>query len=116
MNEKIIVYCSHIIENILKIETLTLTINNYKEYVDLKNENIRLACERCLTIIGEAVNRIKRNEHEKLIKHTKEIIGFRNLLIHAYDGVDDIMVWNIIRNHLPILKVEINDLINKIND
>jgi uncharacterized protein with HEPN domain len=111
MNEKTAVYISHILENIKKIEELTLSINNYTSYSNIENENVRLACERCLTIIGEAANRIKKSEKQDLLTNTKAIIGFRNLLIHAYDGVDDVMVWNIIKNHLPKLKSEANALV-----
>ena len=38
------------------------------------------------------------------------MIGLRNILIHNYFGVDDIMVWNIIKINIPILKNEIEKI------
>ncbi|MCO6491309.1 MAG: DUF86 domain-containing protein, partial [Phaeodactylibacter sp.] len=41
------------------------------------------------------------------LSHVKQIIDFRNRLIHSYDNVDDTIVWAILNNHLPILKAEV---------
>lgn len=38
----------------------------------------------------------------------KDIIGFRNILIHNYDGIDDAMVWAIIKEDLQSLKIEVS--------
>ena len=110
MNEKTETYLLHIKENIEKIEELITEIKQYEDYSSKEKENTRLAVERCLTIIGEAVIRIKKTEEKEILKNTKEIIGFRNLLIHAYDGVDDAMVWLILINHLPKLRTEIENI------
>jgi len=37
----------------------------------------------------------------------QRIIGFRNILIHGYDIVDERIVWNAIESHLPLLTREI---------
>ncbi len=39
------------------------------------------------------------------------IIGFRNILIHGYDTVDDTIVWGAISGHLPTLISEIQELL-----
>jgi uncharacterized protein with HEPN domain len=52
------------------------------------------AVERDFEIIGEALNRIKNiNDHlvEQISEH-RRIIGFRNILIHGYDVVDERLV------------------------
>jgi RecG-like helicase len=36
-----------------------------------------------------------------------KITGFRNRLIHAYDSMDQSIIWAIIKNHLVPLKKEI---------
>ncbi|MBL7805464.1 MAG: DUF86 domain-containing protein [Saprospiraceae bacterium] len=43
----------------------------------------------------------------------RRIIDFRNLLIHGYDGIDDVQVWAVIKNHLPILKNEVASLLSE---
>lgn len=72
------------------------------------------AVERDFEIIGEALNRI-RNTDDKLLEKVSEhhrIIGFRNILIHGYDIVDEAIVWQAVTNHLPILLSEIKQLLS----
>jgi uncharacterized protein with HEPN domain len=72
------------------------------------------AVERNFEIIGEALNRIKKFDPETLasISEHYRIIGFRNILIHGYDTVDEMMVWDAIENHLPLLIGETKNLLN----
>ena len=42
----------------------------------------------------------------------KQIISMRNRVIHGYDKIDDAIIWGTIIKHLPILKNEIQDLID----
>lgn len=37
-----------------------------------------------------------------------EIIGFRNILAHGYDVIDDEIVWDTIKNYIPQLLTQIN--------
>mgnify|MGYP003574970809 FL=1 len=79
------------------------------------NLMLKRAVERDLEIIGEAVNRIlKRDElFIEQISNAKAIISLRNYVIHAYDSVSDENIWSIITNHLPKLRIEIEELIAK---
>jgi len=72
------------------------------------------AVERDFEIIGEALSRIRRIDEELLEKISEydRIIGFRNILIHGYDVVDEMIVWKAVENHLPILIKEIQDLLD----
>jgi uncharacterized protein with HEPN domain len=47
------------------------------------------------------------------ITNKEKIVGTRNRIIHAYDSVDDILIWEIINKHLPLLKEEVTALLNK---
>ena len=80
----------------------------YKENVMLKR-----AIERDLEIIGEAINRILKRDplFESKIKDAKAIIGLRNQVIHAYDNISDENIWSILINHIPKLRVDINELL-----
>ena len=73
---------------------------------------LKRAVERNLEIIGEAMNRIiKRDESfAKSITNAKSIVGLRNQVIHAYDNISDENIWSILINHLPKLKLEIDEL------
>jgi uncharacterized protein with HEPN domain len=82
------------------------SFDNYK-----KNLLLKRAVERNLEIIGEAMNRILKENPEISIENARRIIGLRNQIIHGYDSVSDENIWGIIFNHIPKLKEEINRLI-----
>jgi len=76
---------------------------------DLKTKR---AVERNLEIIGEAMNRILKEDQSVDISHSRNIIGVRNRIIHGYDSVSDDVIWGIIIKHLPELKTEIKVSLN----
>jgi len=79
------------------------------------NEFLQSAVERQLEIIGEALNRARR-EDETLMDHISDghrIIGLRNLLIHGYDIIDHSVVWAIVSNKLDLLDREIHALMDE---
>jgi len=89
------------------IEKFTVNITNFNIYQnDLKTQS---AVERQLAIIGEALNKLKKIEPDLEIENAERIIGFRNRLIHAYDSIDNSIVWAIINRHLKKLKVELQE-------
>ena len=83
---------------------------NYFDYEkDLKTKS---AVERQLGIIGEAVNKFIQENTGLKLTNAREIVNLRNRIIHAYDSIDDSIVWAIKSNHLPLLKMEIKELMN----
>lgn len=67
---------------------------------------------RPLEIIGEATSKLLRINKEILITNARKIVNTRNRLIHGYDDIDNTEIWAILINHLPILKKEVNILLN----
>src|SRR6202012_3919096 len=91
-----------IINSINLIEEFIGSINLFEEYdVDQKTKS---AIERQLSILGEAIKRIKDIDPNEPIEYRDEIIGFRNILVHGYDIVDDGVVWSILKKYLNPLK------------
>ena len=80
-------------------------------YADAKT---KAAVEREIEIIGEALNRIKTIDYEMLarIDNWREIIGFRNIIAHGYDVVEDEIVWESIINDIPLLLYQLKDIGN----
>jgi len=78
------------------------------------NELVRAACERKFAVIGEALVRLREDCPELLagISVTEKIIGFRNVLVHGYDVIDDATVWSAIADSLPTLLEEVAGLQN----
>ncbi|MEN8260959.1 MAG: DUF86 domain-containing protein [Pseudomonadota bacterium] len=69
---------------------------------------------RNLELIGEAATRIPeavRQAHPEI--PWRMIIATRNRLIHAYLGIDDDIIWSIIREDIPPLLAELRLLKNK---
>ncbi len=108
MTEKGKKYLSDILMAIDLIEQFTLDISGFSSYEsDLKTQS---AVERQLVIIGEALNMFKKSDADIAIKNNVQIIGFRNRLIHAYDSIDNSIVWVILKRHIPLLKEEIKSI------
>lgn len=74
---------------------------------------LQSAVERQFEIVGEAVNRVSRVEPEVFarISHGPRIVGFRNLLIHGYDTVSTVRVWDIVMGSLPGLIQELECIV-----
>jgi uncharacterized protein with HEPN domain len=89
-------------------QTESKTYENYK-----KNSLLKRAIERNLEIIGEAINRILKEDPSFPIENSLRIVGLRNQIIHGYDSVSDENIWGIVTIHLPKLKVDIDSMINK---
>ncbi|WP_157544022.1 HepT-like ribonuclease domain-containing protein [Mucilaginibacter paludis] len=69
---------------------------------------------RSLEIIGEASSKLNP-EFKAMYPHVewRKITNTRHRLIHDYFGVDYDIVWNIITDKLPILKVYIDGIISE---
>lgn len=46
------------------------------------------------------------------ISQARKVVDLRNRLTHGYDDIENVQVWNIIVVHLPLLKVEVENLLN----
>ena len=105
-------------KNLIDILQAAEEIQDFVRGMDFKayqnNLVTKRAVERDFEIIGEALNRIKNTDNELLEKISEQsrIIGFRNILIHGYDIVDEAIVWQAVKNHLPILVSEVKEILN----
>jgi uncharacterized protein with HEPN domain len=74
---------------------------------------VRRSVEREMEIIGEATNRLLRLKPEIKITSANRIVDQRNLIIHAYDAINNEMIWAVIIKHLPKLKTEVEQLLGE---
>ncbi|HEY2081539.1 MAG TPA: HepT-like ribonuclease domain-containing protein [Verrucomicrobiae bacterium] len=80
-----------------------------KSFSDYEQSRLlRSATEREFEVIGEALARLRKLNPNVAgqITSLDAIIAFRNRIIHGYDSVDDVIVWNTIQTHVPVLLTE----------
>ncbi len=84
---------------------------SYEDYT--RDEFLRSAVERKLQVIGEALVRLRRDEPGVLeaIREHRDIISFRNLLVHGYDSLDHRIVWEIVDTELGPLLDDVTKLL-----
>jgi uncharacterized protein with HEPN domain len=94
------------------IYSIDLHLDGRRLFEEYKaNKTKRRAVERELEIIGEAVSKLVRLNPEIAISHSRLIIDLRNKVIHAYDNVNDIIIWKVVMKDLPILQEEVEQLL-----
>ena len=78
-----------------------------------RDELLRSGVERKFEIIGEALNRVSRDNPTVLdkIREHRNIVSFRNILAHGYDSIDNRIVWGIIEEDLGKLLEDVERLI-----
>jgi uncharacterized protein with HEPN domain len=79
----------------------------------LKDDLLRSAIERQLQIVGEALSQLARADAEIAgrIPLLRQIIAFRNILVHGYDSIDYENVWQVIQKDVPDLISTLSSLL-----
>ena len=104
-------FIEDILSSIKNIEDFSKQLDKEKFSKDILRQS---AIIRQLEIIGEAVKNVPNSFRKKYPKIPwKDIAGLRDILSHAYFGVNIERVWNIIEKDLPKFKEEVSKI--KIN-
>ena len=102
------VYLAHILECADRIEQY---IGQDREAF-LRNTMVQDAVIRNFEVIGEAAKRIPeqfRGVHTEI--PWRLMAGFRDVLIHDYEGIDLERVWRIAKEDLPAVKTAISQIL-----
>jgi len=112
MKRDIGLFIEDILNSIKNIEEFSKSLDKEKFSKDILRQS---AIIRQLEIIGEAAKNIPDSFREKYPRIAwKDIAGVRDILSHAYFGVNLDRVWKIIETDLPKLKKEISRI--KVNE
>jgi uncharacterized protein with HEPN domain len=98
-------FLNDILEAISRVETYTegTTLDEFSG-----NQMMQDAVVRNLEIIGEAVKRLPDALRKKYPDiEWKKIAGLRDILAHAYFGIDIDIIWDVIHNKLPDFRDQI---------
>ncbi len=98
----------HLYDIKISIESIYEYLGDKRDFLEYQNNKLlRRAIEREIEIIGKAMNRALNEGPDLEIENARKIVDTRNWVIHGYDKVDDVIIWEIISKHLPKLKEEI---------
>lgn len=82
-----------------------------------KDDKTVYAVIRAIEIIGEAASKVPK---EILMKYPelpwRDIIGMRNKLVHAYFGINMDVIWQTIKEDLPLIAEILAAIIKKERD
>ena len=109
MDERLKKFLTEILVSIEAIDAYLQGKRDFNFY--LQNKMVRRSVEREIEIIGEATNRLLKLRPDIRITSGSKIVDQRNLIIHAYDAVNNEMIWAVITRHLPTLKNEVEQLL-----
>jgi len=81
----------------------------------LADDLLRSAVERQLEIVGEALSHLARSDPATAghVPELRRIIGFRNILAHGYESVDDSVVWDVVTVGVLELRAALQRLIDE---
>jgi len=75
------------------------------------------ALERYLEIMGEAVKRLPEQLYTRYPDIPwKEIAGMRNHLSHGYDSVDYQVLWNTVKQDIPLFVEQVEEMLKELTD
>ncbi len=102
------IYLKHILDTICDIEQF---IQGLSKENFLKNREKQYAVLRGLEVIGEATKNLSPDLKKGCSEiNWKDIAGMRDKLIHVYFGVNLPLVWKTVKEDLPNLKKQVQDL------
>lgn len=107
-----LVYCLRILEAIGKINLYAVGYDNPFVFFDANDQKDFNACLLQLLRIGEQVNRISEDTKLRYAHIPWQTIkALRNVVAHDYVGIDKLIVFITITEHIPAFRLEMEFVI-----
>ncbi|MFN8945516.1 MAG: DUF86 domain-containing protein, partial [Pseudobdellovibrionaceae bacterium] len=100
-----------IAEMLQRIRAVKDHLNKVTQDKFMKSELHKSAVVRELEVLGEAAKQVSENIKKNYSELPwNQMIGMRNRLIHEYFDVDDSIVWEVAKIHLPGLEKDLEKI------
>jgi len=78
-----------------------------------RDKLVRSAVERQFEIIGEALSNLAKIDPASAAKiaELRDVIAFRNILVHGYATIDNERVWRVVQDDLTRLQSDLTGLL-----
>jgi len=115
MYKSYIPYLQHILDECIYVRSVISDDMQIEQF--LRDETLKRAVTRSLSIIGEATKKIPAD-----VKYAwqsiswRDMAGMRDKLVHDYIGVNYYIVWDVAKNIIPKLAVQIESIISSVKN
>ena len=107
-------YLDDIVQGCDKIRRFTRTMKAEEFRSDEKTYDAVL---RNLEIIGEAAKHVPQSVREEMPDVAwRKVAGLRDMIAHAYFGIDDDIVWDIVSNRVPELQQAVEGFLTGLDE
>ena len=115
MKEELLDYIEDAINAMVKAESF---IEGMDFDTFSKDEKTIFAVIRALEVLGEAVKRIPDEIRERYAQIPwRAMAGMRDKLIHGYNQVNLVLVWETVKTHIPSVKPTFQEILeDHLND
>ncbi|MDP8247588.1 MAG: DUF86 domain-containing protein [Candidatus Tritonobacter lacicola] len=111
MSRNISLYLEDIVKSCEKVLRFT---KDMSREMFLQDEKTYDAVVRNLEIVGEAAKNVPNEIREKIPNiEWRKMGGMRDILSHGYFGIDDDILWDVVRNKVPRLAEEVSQFLGK---
>ncbi|HEX6159389.1 MAG TPA: HepT-like ribonuclease domain-containing protein [Thermoanaerobaculia bacterium] len=119
MKQRDVASVAALLRDVVRASEAILQVTAGMSFADYEIDDVRRwAVERQFTIVGEALGNAWKIDStlDQKISAVREIVGFRNILVHGYGGVRHEIVWDIITNRVARLTNEVKALLATLPD
>ena len=98
-------------------DAITRFVQGVDEARYQRDDMLHSAVERKFVIIGEALSQLSKLDPQLAARviRCREVVAFRNILIHGYAAVQHDRVWDIAQRSLPALRQSVAALLQELS-